>query len=541
MQEIIERAIRIGQGIPRLIAFWLGAVAVAIGVGFHMPMFLDARSMNYSLAGMPMDGMMLTGMGLIVTGTLLAGYGLLPGPAIADEPNREAPNWETIVSGTSQTGGTERLTPAHWGMMATMMIALVIDVMKPASLGFVVPGMAKEYGLSRPVVAMLPFFALTGTMLGSYLWGVLADMLGRRAAILLAAIMFIGTSICGAMPSFAWNVVMCFLMGLSAGGMLPVAYTLLAETVPAKHRGWFLVLLGATGLAGGYLAASGCATLLEPIFGWRIMWFLGLPTGLLLIVLNRFIPESPRFLLLHRRAAEAHRVLARFQASLPDMHTSVPLALQVGASSHHGTVLARHPFAGTTASLNVAALAWGLVNFGLILWLPADLRAEGYSVGGSDSLLAQSALLALPTAVITAWLYARWSTKRTLILLCVLTAIGLCGISLLGSGLPATGAFSIALITVLMIGSNGVIAVLLPYSAESYPMQIRGKGTGMVAGSSKLGGVVAQIISMAAVVPALTMAAVVLAIPVIASAAMLGRYGTETRGRRLEEFDRQLH
>src|SRR5206468_11829446 len=127
----------------------------------------------------------------------------------------------------------------------------------------------------------------TGPALGSYLWGVLADVMGRRAAILLAAIMFIGTAICGAMPSFTWNIVMCFLMGLSAGGMLPIAYTLLAETVPTSHRGWFLVLLGGMGLIGGYLAASLCASVLEPHFGWRIMWFLGLPTGALLIALNQ--------------------------------------------------------------------------------------------------------------------------------------------------------------------------------------------------------------------------------------------------------------
>jgi MFS family permease len=99
--------------------------------------------------------------------------------------------------------------------------------------------------------------------------------------------------------------------------MLPIAYTLLAETVPARHRGWFLVLLGGMGLLGGYFAASFCASVLEPHFGWRIMWFLGLPTGLLLIALNQFIPESPRFLLKQGRAEEARRILARFAMPSP--------------------------------------------------------------------------------------------------------------------------------------------------------------------------------------------------------------------------------
>ena len=51
---------------------------------------------------------------------------------------------------------------------------------------------------------------------------------------------------------------MCFLMGAAAGGMLPVAYALLAEIMPTKHRGWCLVLVGGIGAVGGYLASADC-------------------------------------------------------------------------------------------------------------------------------------------------------------------------------------------------------------------------------------------------------------------------------------------
>ena len=87
---------------------------------------------------------------------------------------------------------------------------------------------------------------------------------------------------------------MCFLMGAAAGGMLPVTYALLAEIMPTKHRGWCLVLIGGIGAVGGYLASSGLSALLQPFFGWRIMWFLNFPTGLLLIALSPLIPESAR-------------------------------------------------------------------------------------------------------------------------------------------------------------------------------------------------------------------------------------------------------
>src|SRR3546814_9817457 len=76
--------------------------------------------------------------------------------------------------------------------------------------------MLAEYGGPRETVSLLPFFALVGTVFGSFLWGAVADAYGRKASILLSAVMFVGTSICGAMPSLAWNVGMCFLMGAAA-------------------------------------------------------------------------------------------------------------------------------------------------------------------------------------------------------------------------------------------------------------------------------------------------------------------------------------
>ena len=148
----------------------------------------------------------------------------------------------------------------------------------------------------------MPFFALIGTVVGSVVWGVIADIYGRKASILLSAVMFVGTSICGAMPSLAWNIGMCFMMGAAAGGMLPVTYALLAEMMPSRHRGWSLVLVGGLGAVGGYFAASGLSAVLQPIFGWRILWLLNLPTGLTWSLLGGFIPESAKFLLARGRA-----------------------------------------------------------------------------------------------------------------------------------------------------------------------------------------------------------------------------------------------
>src|SRR5260221_9754400 len=81
--------------------FWLGAAAVTAGVGFHLPMFIEARRMNFHLAGMPVDWRMLLGMALIAGGTAASWYGLLPAArerrASAPKDEAGASNHSTLV------------------------------------------------------------------------------------------------------------------------------------------------------------------------------------------------------------------------------------------------------------------------------------------------------------------------------------------------------------------------------------------------------------------------------------------------------------
>jgi len=294
----------------KTLMFWGGIALVTIGVLMHLPMYILSAPAGYHLCGMDMDLTMWVGIGSIIVGTGISWFALIR-PVV---PGAEARLAEARLHAEPPV---QELTPAHWTLLFTVVVALVIDVMKPATLGFTVPGTMAEYGLARPQAALLPLSGLTGTMLGSFIWGVMADKMGRRGAILAAAIMFIGTSICGTMTSYYGNLVMCMLMGLSAGGMLPIAYTLLAETIPAKHRGWAVVLIGGAGVSGGFLAASIAATLIEPQLSWRALWFLGLPTGVALMMLNHFIPESPGFLLLRGEVEEAQHVMHRYRMPAP--------------------------------------------------------------------------------------------------------------------------------------------------------------------------------------------------------------------------------
>lgn len=507
-------------------AFILGTIAVTAGVILHLPMFWMGRHHHFMLAGMPMGSDMLVGMGLIIGGVAVAAYGLLP----RDVSKHVAASSELVVSAPEDAP----LSWAHWRLMIVLILALVIDIMKPASLGFTIPGMTAEYAVARETASLVPFFALCGTVTGSFVWGIIADIYGRKASILLSAVMFVGTSICGAMPSLAWNIGMCFMMGLAAGGMLPVTYALLAEMMPSKHRGWSLVLVGGLGAVGGYAAASLISAWLEPIFSWRILWLINLPTGLMLVLLGAFFPESAKFLMARGRTEEARRVMARFGSAI----RKVPQTAVAAAARGKAEPLSGRAFTGKLIALSLAGVCWGLVNFGLLLWMPADLVAKGYSMELTSKLLAASALIALPTVFIVAWVYSSWSTKWSLVLAIGITILGLLGVlrlELIGGGSPVLP------VALLIIGSNGVIAMLLPYAAESFPLRIRGRTTGWIAACTKLGGVLAQLLGIFALVPAIAVVAILIMVPTALSLVLVGWFGKETRGRDLRDLDPDGH
>jgi putative MFS transporter len=383
-------------------------------------------------------------------------------------------------------------------------------------------------------VSGFPFSALVGTVIGSIVWGIIADIYGRKASMLLSAVMFVGTSICGAMPSLAWNVGMCFLMGVAAGGMLPVTYALLAEMMPSKHRGWALVLVGGLGAVGGYFAASGFSALLQPIFGWRVLWLLNLPTGLTLVLLGALIPESAKFLLARGRREEARSVMERFGAKAHKLRVSE----QERGLQKQAVALSGAAFIGKLVALSLAAICFGLIYFGLLLWLPDDLVSKGYSVALSSKLLAESALIAFPTTFLVAFTYSAWSSKWSIVGSLAVTIAGLLGVLQLefaGSGNPVLP------VALLIIGTNGLIAMLLPYAAESFPLRIRGRTTGTVAACTKAGGMLAQLLALFALVPPLGIVSLMIIVPTVAALLLVAWFGKETRGRDLRELDPEGH
>jgi putative MFS transporter len=513
-------------------AFWFGAVATTVGVLLHLPMYIGARQMGYRLAGMPIDTPMMIGMFLIVVGLAATFYGLFP-----QSPRVTAGR---IAQIRVRALDDAPIRAAHVGLLVVMAIAVTIDVMKPTTLAFVVPGMAQEYGLRSPLnpagvvpVAYLPLSGITGTVLGSFVWGWLGDRIGRRASILYAGIIFIATAICGSMPGYIWNFVMCFIMGLGVGGMLPISYALMAETVPARHRGWVMVLIGGD-VAAAYIITSWLAVELVPHFSWRILWLLGAPTGVLMILLNRWIPESPRFLLATGRTDEAQAVMERYGAKVVEGRSE--LEAEEGLRSRWSELF-RGPLLGQSTVIVLLGVGAGLVLFGFNLWIPSNLRKLGFAEVTADRILRDSALIGFPFTFVVAWMYGFWSSKKTIILLTTLTAASLFGFTIAGDAVATDRALLYTLLVLPIWGINTVAAVLSVYSAEIYPTRIRSRGAGLAAGASKAGGVcIIALVTWGVTAPSIAGTTLIGGIPMALAALAILFLGIETRSRQLEEI-----
>ncbi len=529
-----ERRSALGVTYEHPTAFWSGVTAVIAGTLMQLPMFFGAKGMGYRLRGMHYDATMIIGMALILVGTFVTGYGLFP---------RFSDVTQGAVSRIRVTALDDApVTSSHVGLIFVMAGAITIDVMKPTTLAFVAPGAAAEYGLRSALnphaaglpIALYPLAGISGTVLGSFLWGWLGDKVGRRASILLAAVMFISTSTCGAMPTYPVNLVMCFLMGLGVGGMLPIIFSLVSETIPSRHRGWVLVLIGGD-VAGAYIAMSWlAATVGAPDrYGWRVLWLVGIPISVVLVLLNRWIPESPRFLLQHGREAEARAVMGRYGAVVVEADAS---GLEDHVHAHYGQLF-RPPFAGLTAVIVMLAIGIGVVQFGFQQWIPSNLQKLGYNEINASKVLRDSALIGFPLNFPVALAYGFWSSKLTILAMAMLTAVALVGFALAGTTLAHNGALLHVLLIVPIWGISSLTAVTAAYAAEIYPTPIRARGTGLAAAVTKVGGVIIlAAVATAVAVPSVTATALLGALPLVVAIGLLVVFGVETRRKGLEQI-----
>ncbi|MDQ8758096.1 sugar porter family MFS transporter [Sphingosinicella sp. LHD-64] len=184
-------------------------------------------------------------------------------------------------------------------------------------------GLRSAYGLTEAQLGLTVSSLLIGCAIGAFLAGRLADVIGRRNVMLLAAIAFLVSAlVAGAAGSTALFVVARVLGGMAVGAASVLSPAYISEVTPAAIRGrlssiqQIMIITGLTGaFVVNYLLAQHAGASTEPFWlgypAWRWMyWMQAIPAAVFLVSLL-FIPESPRYLVVKGRDADAERVLTR--------------------------------------------------------------------------------------------------------------------------------------------------------------------------------------------------------------------------------------
>jgi putative MFS transporter len=382
------------------------------------------------------------------------------------------------------------------------------DAMQVLSIGFSAPSIAKTFGITVPQALQSGTFFFIGMLIGAFVFGRMADRIGRRPVLMIAVIIDACAGVASAFaPEFTWLLFLRFLTGIGVGGTLPVDYTMMAEFLPSDRRGRWLVLLESFWAVGTILLA------LPALVG---------------VALRFYIPESPMYLNRNGKSDRARKVLERVarvnrrDVDMPHLQPETPV---------HKSIFAL--FSGNYRRRSIGLfLAWALISiayYGVFVYLPVKLSTEGFAFMRGQEFLVVLALVQLPGFALSAYGVERWGRKPTLVGFLLLSAVG-CMLYSLGTS-PFVVIGSTLLMSFSLLGTWGALYAFTP---EVYPTDLRASGMGMAGAVARFGGLFAPAIIAPIMASHFTLSLAVLSSMLVAGAIAIWSVDVESRNRALD-------
>ncbi|HZE55439.1 MAG TPA: MFS transporter [Bradyrhizobium sp.] len=162
---------------------------------------------------------------------------------------------------------------------------------------------------------------LAGAVLGAFGFGWLTDRIGRKKLFFITLAIYLAAT---AATAFSWSVasyaLFRFLTGAGIGGEYTAINSTIQELVPARYRGWTDLVINGSFWIGAALGAVSAIVLLDPHLigpdlGWRLAYLTGACLGLVVFVMRMWIPESPRWLVIHGRPDQADAIVRDIERS----------------------------------------------------------------------------------------------------------------------------------------------------------------------------------------------------------------------------------
>src|SRR5690349_1262083 len=367
-------------------------------------------------------------------------------------------------------------------------LSIVLDGFDGQLIGFAIPVLIREWGITRGDFAPAVAAGLFGMATGSALAGWLADRFGRRSAIIGSVLLF-GAATCAI--GFSQNVPMIaalrFVAGLGIGGCLPTATTMAAEFTPARRRTMAVTSAIVCVPLGGMLAGL-FAGLVLPHLGWRALFLIGgsLPIALS-VLLMLALPESPRFLVRRPgRWAELGRLLGRMSRPTAAGTVFTDIGEQRVETRAGFAALFEPGRARDTVALWVAFFLCLLAVYSAFSWLPTMLTVEGLNVAVAGSGLTAYNLGGVFGALACAVAITRYGSRWPLALCCAGGAAS--AFLLQGVDVSRTGVLIFGL-GVHGMFVNAVQSTLYAVCAYAYPTNVRATGTATALAFGRLGAI----------------------------------------------------
>lgn len=364
------------------------------------------------------------------------------------------------------------------GIFAMCFMVMMLDGFDTQATAFVAPTLAAAWKLSPGMLGAMFSSVLFGAIIGAFLFGYVADRLGRRY-ILAACIAWFG--VFNLANAFATSpeafLTLRFLCGLGLGGAIPNVIAMVSEYAPEKRRATLVAMTWA-GFALGAVLGGLVSIPLISTFGWHAVFVLGgvLPLLAVPLVLWR-LPESVKFLSLS--PANNSAIAAIIRKISPD-----------GGYSVDDTYIIRNerPAGANVSAIFQDGLALGSIFLGLALfmslllvylflnWIPLLLRSSGLSMQNALLGTVIFNLAGIFGGIACSWLVDR-NKQRALTILIVVYLLGALAVASIGLVGTAFG----SIMTCIFLSGFLVIGVQLSLQAviaAYYPTAIRGTGIG---------------------------------------------------------------
>jgi Sugar phosphate permease len=377
----------------------------------------------------------------------------------------------------------------------------LFDAMDVGLVSFIAAALSVDWNLGAQQIGLLAAINSTGMAFGAAVSGSLADRYGRKAVLLWTLLLFsVASGLSALAPNLFVLAVLRFIAGFGLGGELPVASTLVSESVPVKVRGRAIVLLESF-WAGGWILAALISYFFIPHYGWRMALVVGALPAVYALFLRRAIEDSPRY----KEQADRRRLsFGERMASLWSV-----------------------PYRRATITLWILWFTVVFSYYGMFLWLPTVMVLKGFTLVKSFQYVLIITLAQLPGYFTAAYLIERIGRKAVLTVYLLLTAV--CAIWFGNAG---TAGMLLAAGIFLSFFNLGAWGAMYAYTPELYPTSVRSTGVGFAAAFGRIGGIIGPYLVGLLIDngTSITTVFVVFFIAIVVGALTVLWFGRETKG-----------